>query len=65
MQGLLAQNIKKARLKMGISQMELSKQVNMHRNTIINFESGRRNPKVKDLIKIANALKVSISELIS
>ena len=65
MQGSVARNIREARKRMGITQAELSKQVNMHRNTIINFETGRRDPKVNDLKKIATALNVPIEELIS
>ena len=65
MQGSVARNIREARKRMGITQAELSKQVNMHRNTIINFETGRRDPKVNDLKRIATALNVPIEELIS
>jgi len=31
----------------------------------MNFESGKRDPRIRDLRKIANALNVSIEELIS
>ena len=60
----LSQKIKYARKKNKITQTELSKKTNLSRNTIVNFETGRRNPRVRDLQKIANALNISIEELI-
>ncbi len=65
MESLVAQKIREARLKRGVTQTELSKRTDIHRNTIINFETGRRDPRVKDLRKIAKALNVSVKELIS
>ena len=65
MRGTVAQRIREARKRMGITQTELSQKTNVHRNTIVNFETGRRDPRVRDLRKIANALNVSVKELIS
>lgn len=64
MNNTLSQKIKYARKKNKITQTELSKRTNLSRNTIVNFETGKRNPRVRDLQKIANALNVSIEELI-
>ena len=65
MRGLIAEKIREARKSKGITQAELSKKINMHRNSIVNFEAGRRNPRVKDLIKIAKALSVPVEQLVS
>ncbi len=64
MESLVAQKIREARKRKGITQAELSKRTEVHRNTIINYETGRRDPRVKDLKKIAKALNVSLAELI-
>lgn len=57
--------IKNSRKKKGITQEQLAKLTGLSRNTIINFENDKRNPRVKDLRKIANALSVPIEQLIS
>ncbi|MFA5746801.1 MAG: helix-turn-helix transcriptional regulator [Candidatus Paceibacterota bacterium] len=57
-------NIKKYRAKLGISQDKLSKLSNVTYNTIIKIESGATyNPRVETLKHIADALKVSIDDL--
>ena len=61
----LASNIKKYRKKLNISQDKLSKLSDVTYNTIIKIESGKnKNPTIKTLTKIANALGVSVDELI-
>ena len=61
----LAENIKKYRQKMGISQDRLSKVADVTYNTIIKIESGaNKNPTIETLSKIAKALEVSIDELV-
>ena len=65
MESLVSQRIREARKKRGITQAELALRIDTHRNTVINFETGRRDPRVKDLKKIAKALNVSVKELIS
>ena len=57
--------IRYLRKKQGLSQEQLAKMSGLSRYTIINFESGKRDPRIKDLRKIAKALNVSIEELIS
>ena len=59
------EEIRKVRKKRGLSQEQLAKNSGLSRYSIINFETGRRDPRVKDLRKIANALNVSVAELIS
>ena len=57
--------IRKTRKKQGLSQEQLAKMSGLSRYTIMNFETGKRDPRIKDLRKIAKALNVSIEELIS
>ena len=61
----IGKNIKKIRQEKGISQDRLSKRADLALNTIVNIESGESpNPTVETLQKIANALEVSIEELL-
>jgi transcriptional regulator with XRE-family HTH domain len=62
---VLASNIRKYRKRLSISQDKLSKLSNVTYNTIIKIESGRnKNPTMKTLTKIADALRVSLDELV-
>ncbi|MCD6471179.1 helix-turn-helix transcriptional regulator [bacterium] len=61
----IAENIKKYRKKLGISQDRLSKLANVTYNTIIKIESGaNKNPTITTLAKIAKALGVKVDDLI-
>lgn len=61
----LAENIKKYRQKMEISQDRLSKVADVTYNTIIKIESGaNKNPTIETLAKIAKALGVGVDNLI-
>ena len=60
----LGKNLKMLRLKIKLSQGELSKSLNVDRAYISNIENGRMNPTLSTLEKIAQALKVSIKELV-
>ena len=62
----IADNIKKYRNKLGISQDKLSKLADVTYNTIIKIESGANiNPTIETLSKIAKALDVSVDDLIN
>ena len=65
MKDSIANNIRVFRKKKRITQAELSQKTGLSRNTIVNFENSKRDPRIKDLRKIANALNVPIEELIS
>jgi transcriptional regulator with XRE-family HTH domain len=59
-----AQNIKRLRKERGISQDRLSKMADISHNTIIKIESGGiQSPTIETAQKIANALKISIDQL--
>ena len=61
----IAENIKKYRNKMGVSQDKLSKLADVTYNTIIKIESGAYiNPTIETLSKIAKALGVGVDDLI-
>lgn len=61
----IADNIKKYRQKLGISQDRLSKMADVTYNTIIKIESGgSQNPTIDTLSKIAKSLEVSVDDLI-
>lgn len=60
----LGKNLKMLRLKKKLSQGELSKSLKVDRAYISNIENGRMNPTLSTLEKIAQALKVSIKELV-
>lgn len=53
--------IKNIRSKQGITQESLAEDAQLSRNTIVNFETGKRIPRVDDLVKIAKALGVEVS----
>ena len=61
----IADNIKKYRSKLGISQDKLSKLADVTYNTIIKIESGANiNPTIETLSKIAKALDAGVDDLI-
>ena len=61
----IADNIKKYRSKLGISQDKLSKLADVTYNTIIKIESGANiNPTIETISKIAKALNVGVDDLI-
>lgn len=63
---MIAQNIKKYRKKMGISQDKLSKLAGVTYNTVIKIESGSTtNPRVDTLRLIAKALDVTVDNLLN
>lgn len=64
-QSKIADNIKKHRNKLGISQDRLSKLADVTYNTIIKIEAGaNKNPTIETLQKIARALNVGVDDLL-
>ena len=61
----LSKNLKKMRIRKGLSQDRLAKLADVANNTIIKMEQGENiNPTLDTLKKIAKALDVSVDELI-
>ena len=51
--------IKKIRINSGVSQMELCLRANLSQSFLANIESGKKQPSLLPIIRIANALEVS------
>lgn len=60
----VGQNIRKIRLEKGWTQELLSFEAEVNKNYISDLERGARNPTLKILEKIANALGVDIVDLL-
>ena len=61
----IAGNVKKYRNKLGISQDQLSKRANLAFHTIAKIEAGTTfNPTIETVKKIADALGISLDDLI-
>lgn len=59
-------NLPKIRKQKGWSQEKLAQEAGISYNTLIKIErSGIENPKIETVIKLADALKVSIDELVN
>lgn len=56
-------NLKKYRQLANLTQEELSKIVNVRRETIQRLESGKYNPSIKLAVDISKALNVSIEDI--
>ena len=61
----LAANIKQLREARGFSQVQIAKIAVIPRPTWANLESGVANPTLTVLIKVANALQITLEELVS
>ena len=59
----LGDRIRKLRLEKRLSQENLAFESNMHRTYLSSIERGERNPSLKNIEAIANALGVTLSEL--
>lgn len=59
----VGENIKRIRRAKGLTQKELGKKLGISQSEIAQRETGRRNPKIETVQKIANALQVPVSEI--
>ncbi len=59
----LGQRIKELRERKNISQLKFAEELNMEASNLSKIERGIQIPKEESLIKIANALNVSIKDL--
>ena len=61
----IGQKVKQARENAGVTQMELSKRMGLKANTsIVNIETGKYQPSVESLHRIAQALGITIDNLL-
>jgi transcriptional regulator with XRE-family HTH domain len=60
---LFGLRVKQLRLAQGLSQEELGALANLDRTYISGIERGKRNISLKNILHIASALNVSVSEL--
>lgn len=61
---VLAQNLKDLRVKMGISQRTLAKNLDIQPTAVSAYERGEKLPTAENLIKIADFFDVSTDELL-
>jgi transcriptional regulator with XRE-family HTH domain len=59
----LAFQLRRFRREKGWSQEKLAEKASMHRTYLAGIERSLRNPSLENLIKLANALGVSLTEL--
>lgn len=60
----VGQNIRELRKALGLSQEEASHRCDLHQTYLSGVESGRRNPTVLVLDRIAKALGVDLADLV-
>ena len=62
---MLGGNLKRIRLKKGLSIRELQRMSGVSHTIIMNIESGKsKNPTIIPIMKLAETLKVTIDELV-
>lgn len=61
---LLGENVRRERLAHGMSQEQLAFDAEMRRSYVSDLERGTRNPTVRALGRLADALKVDAAELL-
>jgi len=59
------ERIRELRQAKGLSQEELAFRAKVHRTYLGGIERGERNPALKNIVAIAEALDISLSELFS
>lgn len=59
-----AEMLKKTREAAGLTQIAVAKNAGIHAVTLSHYESGAREPKISDAIKIAASLNVSLAHLL-
>ena len=62
---MVGRNIRSFRLADGLTIEELAFRAQLHHNYLGDLERGRRNPSLSNLNKIADALKRTVSELLT
>jgi transcriptional regulator with XRE-family HTH domain len=60
----LGRNLKRIRTEKKMSQGDIARALGVDRGYISNIENGKRNPTLATITKLAEALKVSVDELL-
>lgn len=55
--------IRKYRKEAGLTQAELAEQIDVKRNTVVAWESGKSRPEMETLLKVSHLLSIPITEL--
>jgi transcriptional regulator with XRE-family HTH domain len=61
----IGKKIQYFRDKTGISLSQLSLQIDMNKASLSRIETGKGNPTIRTLLRISNALKIDMKELLS
>lgn len=60
----LGNNFKRIRTEKGLSQVDIARNLGVSRGFVSNIESGKRNPTLSTITRLANALGVTIDALL-
>lgn len=60
----LGETVRKLRKEKGLSQEEFAEAIGRDARTVVAIETGKRNPTLKTLNKIASVFKISLSDLL-
>jgi DNA-binding XRE family transcriptional regulator len=60
----LGENVRRLRVKLGVSQEKFAEMVGLHRTYVGGIERGERNVSLLNIVEIARALKVQPPELL-
>jgi transcriptional regulator with XRE-family HTH domain len=62
---MFSEQLRSVRLAKGLTQAELAVRCGLHPNAIAQFECGGREPSLKNLVKLADGLGVTIDALVN
>lgn len=57
-------NLKERRKQMGLSQEDVAKRIGVHNTTYGNWELGKTEPSLEDLVKLADLMQLTTDELL-
>lgn len=61
---MLSENLRKERIEKGLTQVELAKIFNVSKQTVSNWESGKRTPDAKTIEDLADFYEVTVDHLL-
>ena len=64
MENIFCERLRELRIEKGVGQIELAKALNVSKGIISLWENGLREPKLSNLIALANFFEVSIDYLV-